>query len=236
MLKNVFVLLTLLSLSIYFAGSSNDDENPVDPKVDSQPQNIVVKPVETPASMQQNQEVDVRTLSLLSMVNSVSLYGGLYTTPGNAELSGNNEWSGSWSDGSATCYWESWEDGDVYYVELSVSGVYDGESVSDFLLVDLEAYDEGESGTLTIYDPAEENSFSYDWYTDDDNVYYLSYYFTDGSELYARSNPDLSGEIEYYENGASGTVLTYRAEWNSDGSGNWESWDLDGNYLGGGNW
>ena len=235
MLKKLIVLISAISLAAFFVGCSGDGDNPVDPQVDPQPQEIVIKQVEIPASMQQNQEIDIRTLSFLTMANTVSLYSGLYSTPGTAQLSGNNEWSGTWGDGETTYLWNSWQDEGTYYVELNVSGIYNGITVSDYRLVELEAWDEGNAGMLTIFDPVDDEVY-YEWNTDQSDVYYLSMFFPEESELYVRSNPDLSGKMEYYEYDGSDSVLIYQAEWQSDGSGNWISYDLNGDQTGSGNW
>lgn len=232
MLKKLMVLTVLFSF--VFTACSSDD-NPTEPEQTAEPQEVVIKQINVPTAMEQNQNVDPQAAGLLAMANSVSLYGGLYSTPANVNLSGDNEWSGTWNDGSATYYWSSWEENGEYFVELSVTGSYEDYNVTDFLLVDLHAYNEGNSGILTIYSPDNEY-FEYNWDTDSDGVYYLNYYAPDGSELSAVSNPDLSGEIEYYEFYDGGTVLVYRASWDSDGSGSWESWDVNGNSLGSGTW
>ncbi len=73
------------------------------------------------------------------------------------------------------------------------------------------------------------------WNIDSSNVYHLVYEAPEEGRIEITVNPDESGSVTYYEWNGSAFVMVFKAVWNTDGSGEWWTYE-NGVQTGHGTW
>ncbi len=221
MMRRFSILLLSLSL-VLLASCSNDDNTPTMPEEENNlPKQVVFNTISVPTGMLEsgNAEAD-QALEYIRLVNQFTKLHEAVNPPKEATLTRTDQyWSGYWGYENVMFYWEAWYDNDLYKVEVTADGSFYGYNFNNIKFLEVESSSDGNVGLINLYGPNGFKLSQWDWELSEDEVYTVDYYTPLGGLISVKVNPDLSGELEYYE----GDALVFKAKWYEDGS--WEWWD-----------
>ena len=127
----------------------------------------------------------------------------------------------------------------TYTWKVLISGTIYGVAVNDFRLIDGLQNKNGTGGNLFVYDPNGSNlKIRLIWDRGVDH-YLLQYgYIPDGTLINVTLNNDNTGRVSYsrWDESKSRYILNFQAVWYADGSGQWYTYDSDGNLDEQGTW
>lgn len=236
--------LQLISLStifflLLFSMACNKEENP-----EPQPQNdtaeLDVKSAEIPAAMMQSNDPGaIQARSGMNMVNGMTAYGDMMKPPkkssplnhknGEPEIitwniddgTGQNNYNVTLKVTETTLY---------YTWEMILDGIFEGQHLSNYTFIQAKAYLDGSLNEIIVNDIDNIGGvfMKMSWYENEGTIYFT---FEVPQEVLINMvvHADGSGTIEEkeWENGQY--VLTFRAEWDATGHGNY--WEYDGGVL-----
>jgi len=166
------------------------------------------------------------------MANAFSAYGTWFTPPTTAKISAEPfsvntgpPWTYTWTIENLTITLTVTEEGTNWVWDVVLDGT-DGEYTYDnWLSIHAEQAKDCNSGQLMIYMPVTtEICLEWSWSVDAEGVYTFvmtSYYEEEGLKVEITVNPDNSGELELYTKVGEIYLRTFRAVWQTDGSGQW---------------
>ena len=235
----VFKLIaTVLILGLLLAACSSDKKDNGTNQQEQPPEGITIDPVQLPAGMTQSSDQYAQTVvSYINLINMFQYWTGSLVPPGQVGKVGLVEsttdgppWEYTWNQQGITVKLVIDIQDNQYHWVLTYSGTFEGYQYNNAKVLEAWQDMDGTSGKLVVYDP-EENAQVAEWsWQEDENgtltVRYKEY--TGGVEIIVVQNPDLSGSLEVYEN----SVLTFKANWNADGSGTWWVYDENGTQTG----
>ncbi len=238
MLKKIIMLLftAMITLSVI----SCSDDNSVTPKEEQKVKELGLKEVTVPEPLKQSTDPHAQMcVGMINLVNGFKAYSAYYQPPDNVNLpkqfNSNDSWTKSWTYEQLTMTMDYFENETSFGWKIYLTGT-DGEyNYSNWLSMEAEQKLDNSFGTLVIYLPVTDNvgfkwtcttaqngtgTFTIDIYEDDG---------TPSGKIEVTTNPDESGELNFY-NYSNGTyVKESRITWTSAGTGHWEEYDEEGN-------
>jgi len=247
--KKLFLPLLVISLFFLFLLTNCSDSSFTEPEKSSPPE-FQMQAISLPDNMANSSDPEVqRVMSYITMANVYSQYSNLLVPPGGVENQGNNDgppWVYSWDVDNdeygvftATLTIEEDREGNLYLFELIVDGMLDGNQFEQFLFIDGQQSMDGTEGELKIYDPDPENEILalVTWNNTEEGVYTLTIVEYNTYEIHISLNDGDSGSIEVYQSEDNAeNPLIFKAEWYSDGTGEWFAYDENGNQEDNGSW
>lgn len=247
--KAAVILMAILLIGAGCSKEKSTSPTSPSPSNNNSPPALDVDQVTLPQGLVQSQDPMAQmVVGYVNMANSFAQYTALVSPPsGNMAPDLTSPYSGppwvyTWDvnngpDDTYTITLTIDETDTTYTWNVMVSGVVGGVTVSDFKYVEgLESKD-GSSGYLFIYDPETHNMAArFDWAATSDNQYTLHYTVPGSVMISITVNPDDSGSINYYEWDGSDFIPMFQAHWNADGSGEWWTYDSNGDVSGHGTW
>ena len=114
-------------------------------------------------------------------------------------------------------------------------------TVHNFTFIDATFSADFKNGEVTLYAPNyTDYVFKETWQTDASGMVTQTLFLGGDKpgKVVVVNNPDGSGSLKSYGLKANSNtyILLYEANWNADGSGNWKSYDENGNLTGQGSW
>ena len=228
----LLLFFTGLLLSSCSKDSSTEPEKTEPEKTEAKP--LTIKTVDVPEAMKKVSDAKASTtVAYVNLANSFNAYTALFQVPQGANSSGNTY---TWSrDGlSITMYYT--EESDNLSWKLVFNGTEDGTVYNNWVAMEASQSADQKNGWMKIY---EENSTAvaseWTWTTDSNGQYSFIMQSKGGegtSKIVVKSNPDKSGELNFYTN----NVRTSKTTWDKDGNGQWWEYDAQGNLLNSGSW
>ncbi len=120
---------------------------------------------------------------------------------------------------------------DKYYFSLVIDGTIEDVTVSDFVFIVGEQSKDYKNGGIIIYDPKNvpNELGALSWTSSEDGVYVLTIIGYGSYEINITVNEDDSGSIQVYKIiSETEKLLEFKAEWNSDGDGEWWVYEDNG--------
>ena len=247
--KKLFLPLLVISLFVLFLLTNCSDSSFTEPEESSPPQ-FQMQTISLPDNMANSSDPEVqRVINYITMANVYSQYSNLLVPPDGLDNQGNNDgppWIYSWDVDNdeygiftATLTISEDTEQNSYLFELIVNGILDGQEFDQFLFIEGQQSMDGTEGELKINDPESENGrlALVRWNSTEEGVYTLTIVEYNTYEIHISLNDGDSGSIEVYqlEDNAEKTLI-FKAEWNSDGTGDWFSYDENGNQEDNGSW
>ncbi len=240
-----FVLIVLLS-AFLIGGCSKDNNNPASPANNEDvPPAPQIKTVTVPQAMQQSQDAHaIMTSSYISMANTVQIYTAFFSPPsgkiGNIS-STSGDYVKSWNYGGANVTLTASQTSDGYNWNITLNGVFDNVTYNDFKFIEATSSTDGSSGQLMLFSPDNsEYTAEWIWSTLASGVYNITMRSNqtaqDQMRIVVSSNPDNSGSVEVYNIVNSNPVKNYQSSWSASGSGQWSTFDDQGNLQDSGSW
>ncbi len=234
MKRLTFVTLLVLSGLLLFSCSKKDSTTSKDSE--QPPEQIQVESISVPANMAQSSDPYAQmTVNFITALNGFQQYVTSLTPRGT--LSGNDgpPWEYQWTAQGYTAKLVITIENNQYHWKLSFSGSYNGQQVDNATYMEAWQNLDGKWGKLVVYDFMNQGATiaQWEWQEDDTGKLTFTYQeFTNNTKIIVVQNPDLSGSLEMW----NGTVLSFKATWNADGSGSWWTYDDNGNETGTGTW
>jgi hypothetical protein len=237
-LKKLSFLFLIFTVVLFIAACSEDKKTNNDNQFDGPEWNV--DPVEIPEHMTQSQDMHAHmAVTYVGLANSFSAYGGLFAPPARALCSVNRdgEWTYTWSDGLLTVTLNITETSTHYYWKIYFDGTQGNVTYNDFLYIEAEQTIDGNSGSMTLYDPElTELSCFWQWNWDANEVFHFTFEVPNEAKILIDVNPDGSGFLEYHIYGTAGYWRNLRIEWTAAGTGEWWEYDEAGNIIANGTW
>jgi hypothetical protein len=155
-----------------------------------------------------------------------------------AQQSGNT-WTWTYTDRTLTVKFTCIPQSDGSYqwaLVLNGTDPSSGTVYNNWTEVDGATTADGKNGSWRIYDVNRTTvAAEYEWTTTGSVLTGTLKAYTNGvlsGQTVVVNNPDNSGELRVY----TGTKLTYKSVWQTNGSGQWWTYDLNGNQTGTGTW
>jgi len=238
--RKIVALLVAISLLALISSCSNNTNNPISTQ-NPQPKELNVPTVSVPGAMLNSTDENVKTaISYINIVNNFKNYLTYFTPSANSKFNSTaGEWT--WTSGPlAITLIEKNVDGKANWtVKLNGS---DGKfSYSDWTIATAEETSDNNSGHIVVYKPVSKVSKDmlgqWDWHVDaNKKVTFGAFDFDKNVKTELSVNPDQSGKLKIYFSVKGFSLLQYKVQWTSNGSGQWWSYDNTGKEVGSGSW
>lgn len=237
-------IIVILFISLLF--SCSDDGGSTGPE-ETEPE-WETQTVTVPDNMQQSQDpmVQMAVGHINTANNMMNTYSSFLQPPEKAKVSSpgsyyekEGPWTYSWSENNLTITLTINESEDDYEWTVVLDGT-DGEyNYDNWTYIYATTSQNNSNGHIKVYKQVTDNvGAEVIWSTDDAGVFNMTieqFYDTQTkSELI--SNPDGSGEVNHYEYMEGSYVIQFKAEWQTDGSGEWWIYDDNGEVENSGSW
>jgi len=221
-MKFLVSLFTMLIL-VLVIGCSDDDEGPTGNNGETQQPTFSIDSITVPAAMAQSTDpMAQQAVTYVMMANAFSAYGSWFTSPTTSE---GPPWTYTWTVDNLTITLTVTEEGTNWVWDIVLSGTDGDYTYDNWLFIHAEQAKDCSSGQLMIYMPVTtEICLEWSWSVDAEGVYTFvmtSYYEEEGLKVEITVNPDNSGELKLYTEVSEVYLLTFRAVWQADGSGQW---------------
>ncbi len=155
----------------------------------------------------------------------------IFTSPSVDENS--FSWEVTWDQVTANILAEKNSDGSVDW-QVTVNGSDNNVTYTNWVALKGVAELDGNTGVWSIYsENSTTKSAEFTWVVDGNNNKNGTLELFATNQIYELlNNSDKSGSLVLKEN----NVKVYEAQWNTDGTGTWTSWDAQGNQTDTGNW
>jgi hypothetical protein len=234
--KLIYLPAILIIVSIIFACSKDEEADPQQP-ADNNPPEYSVKTVEVPDQMSQSNDPGAQeAMSYIYMANSFTGFTGMFNPPQkNGIYKSTNDgppWIYNWEvddeSGQYTVTMTFDEDNTHYYWSVVIDGVMDGIVLQDFTFLYSEQTKDDSEGLIRLYDP-ESQDLDVDifWSTDTDGTYHFTFSEPEYMKIEITEYLDGSGFLAVYDWIIEQFLISFEAEWNADGHGQWWSY-IDG--------
>jgi hypothetical protein len=247
--KKLFLPLLVISLFVLFLLTNCSDSSFTEPEKSSPPE-FQMQAISLPNNMANSSDPNVqRVMSYITMANVYSQYSNLLVPPGGVENQGNNDgplWVYSWDVDNdeygvftATLTIEEDREGNLYLFELIVDSLLDGQELEQFSFIKGQQSMDGTEGELKINDPNPENEILalVTWNSTEEGIYTLTIVEYNSYEIHINLDENDAGSLEVYQFEDNGDKnLIFKAVWNSDGTGDWYSYDENENEEDNGSW
>jgi len=231
--KLFYLPAILIVLSIIFACSKDEEAEPQQP-TNNNPPEYTVKTVQVPDQMAQSNDPGAQqAMSFINMANSFTGFTGMFAPP---QKSGIYK---STSDGPPWIHnWEVDDDSGQYSVTLTIDedethvfwsividGVMEGIILQEFTFLYSKMAKDDSEGLFRLYDPdTQELGMDIFWSTDQSGIYHFTFLVPEEIKIEITQFPDGSGNIEVYEWLNDQFIISFVAEWNATGHGEWWSY------------
>ncbi len=233
-------LLTLIFGLLLLSCSDDKKDNTTGP-AEEPPETVTVETIEVPQAMQQSTDqyaqLTVQYIQLVNYLQQLAInlqppaqMGKVAQTP---LTNDGPPWIYTWTDGTITATLTITIEDNLYHWKLTYSGIIEGVQFDNVTVFEAWADQDGTYGKFIWYDTNTKEKIA-EWVWDKDDQGVLSFTYTDyenGDKIIIKQNPDLSGVLEVYEN----NLLTFKAQWNADGSGSWWTYE-NGSLTDSGTW
>lgn len=236
--SNSFFLLSFLILILFAAGCSKNDSGPSSPT--NNPGNSTPPAVPTvsfrgPASTAQNPSLFLIN-GYIQAMNILTNYSNMFA---NVQATfDNGVWTRKFLNGTITALLTTTQlSNGTYSWKLTFNGTSDSASYVNWLALEGTSSADGKTGTWKLY--ANNTNLlqgEYTWQRNDDgSLAGTIRQYNNGTEqtrIEAKNNSDNSGQVTVY----SKNNLSYKAIWQSDGTGQWWQYDSTGSIVHQGTW
>jgi len=241
-----FLMIFILAIVGCSKDESTSPTSPSNQNNDSPPA-FEAQGVTIPDELAQSQDpMAQQAVAYIMMANAFTSYTGFLTPPSGTEapeLSSGYDgppWVFTWDvDDGANQYTVILtinETSTSYTWSVTVDGVLEGVTLDNFVYIEGEQAKDEKSGSITVHDPETQGvALTVNWNIDSSNVYHLVYEAPEEGRIEITVNPDESGSVTYYEWNGSAFVMVFKAVWNTDGSGEWWTYE-NGVQTGHGTW
>jgi len=246
-MKHYRILDLLLVLFIFglIAGCSSDKSS--EPKEEA-PQ-FVPKTISVPQNMQQSSDPMAQmAMNHIMTANAMSNFASFFTPPPLLKTSdalGATDWEKKWDQDGMTITLTATENDTGYQWEVKLDGTSQSSGItySNFIFLRIEQNKNGTAGKFTLYD-FENNTtdilMEWVWNTLPGDIFdFVGTFYDNGvpeAKIKIISNPDNSGELYFFEYINGTFVLEFKAAWTASGSGEWWTYDENGNIVNQGSW
>ncbi len=238
MKKFRLIAILLIFGVLLFSCSSKKESNNISNQQDQPPEGLSVEPVELPSAMQQSPDIHAqKVVSYIGLLNSFHEMSSLLTYTGNPQGTSGPPWVYSWTHQGLSITMTIKVEDQQYHWILVFNGVMGEQQFNNTKVFEAWESLDGSSGKMYVYDVQDQNnpSMEWNWQKDKDGtltINFISHLEGEISKIKLVEHSDLSGSIEIYK----GDVLTFKAEWNADGTGQWWAYDSNGQQIESGTW
>ncbi|MBS3766892.1 MAG: hypothetical protein KGY75_02035, partial [Candidatus Cloacimonetes bacterium] len=229
--KSALLVIGIIIVSLLFSCSDDGGSTgPDEPEPEWQPKTVTV-----PENMEQSQNPMVQmAVGHINTVNGMMNTYSSFFQPQKSYKDDGPPWEYDWTEGDLTIHLTitECEEADYDYEWTVVLDGSDGEYTYDnWTYIYAKTSNNNSSGHVTIYEQVtDEVCAIVTWNTDESGVFTMTIEDFHGTQtkIELTSNPDGSGEVDYYEQIEGSYVIQFRAEWEADGSGQWWTYDENG--------
>ncbi|MCB0807373.1 MAG: hypothetical protein KDC05_16390 [Bacteroidales bacterium] len=243
--KNLYFVWFVLAMVIFTACSDKDDDpQPSNNQQNSESPELQTVSVFIPDEMAQSDNPGaMQAVNYISIANSFTGFAAAITPPKSSPVfkSGlDGPWVHSWTfdDGTDlyTVTLTITENSDGYSWDMVITGTLGGNVLENFTYMEAWQNQAGTSGSFAMYDPEGSGEMmQVSWNTSESGVYTCTFEMPQDMIIEIISNPDGSGEVtvnEWYEGAYE---LTFEAQWDATGHG--EYWEYyEGEIVDHGTW
>ncbi len=239
------LLLGLVAFLALGCGSDDDNGNPSGPGGGGGGTDAIdlsSAQVEIPAAMSNAASGNAgaaQATALITLANSFMTYSSWWTPPALKFHVPTNALGAdttiSWSQGDMSIILELNTAGSATTWMVTLNGSDGEQNYENFIYMEGYQMLDGSGGNMSIKDPSDPGSdlLYWEWLVDPDDVFILNLYSSDDDgTLTVGENPNGSGSVSQ----TLGTVLSFEANWNSDGSGSYTFYDGQGDPQDTGTW
>lgn len=234
MYRFTFLFTTALLFAFILSGCSKKDSSPTEPEVTAPTIPSLVFKGPTTASTETNAQM------IKSYVSSMNTFTTMFAPYQYIQsVKNGNTWTWDYTNGTFTVKMTSTAQSDGTYLwKLILNGKDPSSNISYSNWTGMEGSTsaDGRSGTWKIYEENKTTIATDFAWTTTNNILtgtqknYASSSST--SQIVLINNPDNTGEMRIY----TGTVVTYKATWTANGSGQWWTYNASGTQTGTGSW
>jgi len=237
--KSALLVIGIIIVSLLFSCSDDGGSTgPDEPEPEWQPKTVTV-----PENMEQSQNPMVQmAVGHINTVNGMMNTYSSFFQPQKSYKDDGPPWEYDWTEGDLTIHLTitECEEADYDYEWTVVLDGSDGEYTYDnWTYIYAKTTNDNSSGHVTVYKQVtDEVCAVVTWDTDESGVFTMTIedFYDTQTKIELTSNPDGSGEVDYYEQIEGSYVIQFRAEWEADGSGQWWTYDENGNVENSGSW
>ena len=234
--------ILILALAI----SCSKDKSPTESEEPQQVPTFRVDTVTVPEKMKQSQDPKAQlAVAYVEMANVISNFGTYFSPPSSGKIvpkialpQDGPPWTYTWTEDNLTITLTISETADRYLWDIVFDGTDGMFTYNNWKFIHAEAMKDGNSGLMIVYWPVTTNIFmQWEWNIDTQGVYtFVMTFFGDvGGKIEITVNPDDSGTLKFYEEVNGTYALTLKVVWQSDGSGQWWTYE-DGTETDSGGW
>ncbi len=245
-LRRAFFLVVVLSF-VFVIGCSDDESSPTgNNNTSDQAPTFSIDSITVPPAMAQSSDLHAQmAVTYIALANSFSAYGMWFYPPSTSPkdtpvpFAAGGPWVYTWTVDSLTITLTITEQGDKWVWEITFTGTDDGEHFNNWLFIHAEAAKDDSTGVLIVYEPVTTDiAVRWTWSVDSQGTRHIVYEVpgVGGTKIEVTAYSDNSGELKYYEYVNGQYVMLTRIVWNSNGSGQWWTYDYDGVLTGSGSW
>ncbi len=240
--KSLLLLSVALLIGLGLACSGDGTSTQPD---QGEPPGPPLTSVTIPEAMQTSDDPMARlVVGYVGMVNALSGYGSYFTPPasscfGGGLLGSGPTWTYTWTAEGLTITLTIVESDETYVWDVVLSGSDGTHSYDDWLFIHAEQSKDGASGVVRVYKPVTDDVATvWEWNVDESQAYhFVLTFYGEGEQgrVILSSYADGSGNLGLYTYVDGTYQLMLRAEWASDGSGEWWTYE-NGEETGHGTW
>jgi len=244
-LRSRSIIWLTVAFCIAIGSGCSKNESSTAPE-ETQPPEPALTSITVPESLAESENPMARlVVTYVNMVNALTGYSSYFSPPPNSQqlespvLSSSSTWTYTWTTDSLTITLTVVETDEAYTWDVVLTGTDGIHSYEDWLFIHAEQAKDGTNGIVVMYKPITTDvAMRWEWTVDEDGTCNFVFTFY-GDETQGRievvAHPDGSGELSFYAYAEGSYDLTFHAEWASEGSGEWWTYQ-DGEETGHGTW
>jgi len=237
------VIFLSMLLTLMLSCSKDENKNPTAPEKEEPPV-FEVQTVTIPTKMQQSPDPQAQmVVAYVGMINSFANFQGLLVPPNTLTkplaTTDGPSWSYTWVDQrtGVTVTLTISQTQTHFIWDVVISGEYGGVKVNNWKILHAERTLNGDHVVFTIYEVNNtEVAMILEWTNKTDGSSEMIMTVPTEMQLKVLKNADNSGSLEYYEWVNNVFVMTFKSDWTATGSGQWWSYNQDGQLKDSGSW
>ena len=230
--SRILAAVLTLMVAVWLTACGDDKTTDTGGSEPPQPPAFTTHTVTVPEHMRESSDPNAQmAVGYVDMANGLGAYSAQLSPPAGAQgASAAGTWTYTWEADSLTVTLIVIETNELYPWDVFYDGTLEGQTFDNWKAMHAEAAKDGSSGEFVFYEFGTTQAFMmWTWSTDAQGVFtFVMFYYgeTGDGKIEVTVNPDGSGSLAFYEGDGGVYELTFLVEWNTDGTGQW--WTYEG--------